>query len=178
MVISSRLFELHPRATEGDLTRMRARLVRGATLAKLAGALDLGRQVMMDPGVMKSGGFRNRSILADAFGALLGAIFLDSGYEACREVILAHFTPLIEALPSVEELKDPKTKLQEWVQARGRPLPVYTLELEEGAAHAKTFYVSCELDDGMRAEADGSSRSAAEQLAASRIIEQLEESGP
>lgn len=177
MVISSRLFELHPGASEGDLTRMRARLVRGVTLARLAGDLNLGRQVMMDPGVMKSGGFRNSSILADTFEAILGAIFLDGGYRACRDVILRHFTPLIESLPSADELKDPKTRLQEWLQARGRPLPAYTLEFEEGAAHAKTFYVSCVLDDGMRSEADGTSRSSAEQTAASRILGQLQEAG-
>lgn len=175
MVISSRLFELNPRASEGDLTKMRARLVRGTTLAKLAGGLDLGRQVMMDSGVLKSGGFRNASILADSFEAVLGAIFLDGGYEACRTVILDHFSPLIESLPSVEQLKDPKTRLQEWLQGRGRPLPVYHLEFEEGAAHAKTFYVSCVLEDGMRSEADGSSRSAAEQAAAAKMMDQLQE---
>jgi ribonuclease-3 len=177
MVISSRLFELHPGASEGDLTKMRARLVRGSTLAQLGLEMDLGRQVMMDSGVMKSGGFRNTSILADAFEALLGAIYLDGGYVACREVILDQFKSLIENLPSAESLKDPKTRLQEWLQARARPLPVYTLEFEEGAAHAKTFYVSCVLDDGLRSEANGSSRSGAEQSAASKMLERLQENG-
>jgi len=175
MVISARLFELHPQASEGDLTKMRARLVRGTTLAEIAGNLGLGRQVMMDTGVMKSGGFRNASILADSFEAVLGAIFLDGGYPACRTVILDQFSPLIESLPSVDQLKDPKTRLQEWLQARARPLPVYELEFEEGAAHAKTFYVSCTLEDSMRSEANGSSRSAAEQAAAVKILEQLQE---
>ncbi len=178
MVISARLFELHPDATEGDLTKMRARLVRGTTLAKVARGLDLGRQVMMDSGVMKSGGFRNASILADSLEAVLGAIYLDGGMQACRAVILELFTPLIESLPSVEQLKDPKTRLQEWLQARARPLPVYELEFEEGAAHAKTFYVSCTLDDGMRSEADGSSRSAAEQSAAETLLGQLQVASP
>ena len=177
MVISSRLFELHPEASEGDLTKMRARLVRGATLAELAGAIELGRAVMMDSAMMKSGGFRNTSILADTFEAMLGAIYLDGGLEDCREVILTQFEPLIEAMPAVEQLKDPKTKLQEWLQARGRPLPVYALEFEEGAAHAKTFYVSCVLDDGTRAEAEGSSRSAAEQSAAARLLDGFREQG-
>lgn len=175
-VISARLFELHPNASEGDLTKMRARLVRGTTLAKLAGGLGLGRQVMMDSGVMKSGGFRNASILADGFEAVLGAIFLDGGFQKCRDVILGLFSPLIESLPAVEQLKDPKTRLQEWLQARALPLPVYELEFEEGAAHAKTFYVSCTLEDGTRSEADGSSRSAAEQSAAEIILGQLQES--
>jgi ribonuclease-3 len=175
-VVSARLFELHPDASEGDLTKMRARLVRGTTLAKLGKELELGRQVMMDSGVMKSGGFRNTSILADSFEAVLGAIFLDGGFNAVRGVILELFTPLIDSLPSVEQLKDPKTRLQEWLQARARPLPVYELEFEEGAAHAKTFYVSCTLEDGKRSEADGSSRSAAEQSAAEIILGQLQES--
>jgi len=106
---------------------------------------------------------------------VLGAIFLDGGYQACRTVILQQFSPLIESLPSAEQLKDPKTRLQEWLQARARNLPVYELEFEQGAAHAKTFYVSCTLDDGIRSEADGASRSAAEQSAAAKILEQLQE---
>lgn len=176
-VISSYLFERHPGASEGDLTKMRARLVRGSTLAKLGLEMNLGREVMMDPGVMKSGGFRNTSILADAFEALLGAIFLDGGYEACREVILAKLGPMADDLPSADQLKDPKTRLQEWLQARARSLPTYTLEFEEGAAHAKTFYVSCVLDDGMRSEAEGSSRSGAEQAAAAAILGRVQEAG-
>ena len=173
MVVASRLFELNPKASEGDLTKMRARLVRGMTLATIGREMDLGREVMMDPGVMKSGGFRNTSILADAFEALLGAIYLDGGYEACRRVILDRFDPLIENLPDAEQLKDPKTRLQEWLQARARPLPVYSLEFEEGAAHARTFYVSCVLEDGTRSEAQGSSRGGAEQSAASSMLAQL-----
>ena len=175
-VISAHLFELHPDASEGELTRMRARLVRGSTLAKLAQGLGLGREVMMHSGVMKSGGFRNTSILADSFEAVLGAIFLDGGFQDCREVILEMFTPLIDSLPPAEHLKDPKTRLQEWLQARALPLPAYELEFEEGAAHAKTFYVSCTLEDGTRSEADGSSRSAAEQSAAETMLGLLQES--
>lgn len=178
MVVSTRLYERYPRASEGDLTKMRARLVRGTTLAKLGKELNLGNEIMMEPGVLKSAGFRNSSILADAVEALLGAIFLDGGYEACREVILARFNPLIEALPSVEQLKDPKTRLQEWLQALGRPLPVYSLEFEEGADHAKTFHVSCRVDDGQITESRGSSRGAAEQAAALQMLERLQEKGP
>ena len=173
MVITARLFERHPETNEGDLTRMRARLVRGTTLARLGREINLGREIMMDPGVMKSGGFRNTSILADAVEALIGAIYLDGGFEATRNVILAMFDPLIEGLPAAEQLKDPKTRLQEWLQARGRPLPVYTLEFEEGAAHAKTFHISCVLEDGLRSEAEGSSRGGAEQAAATVMLETL-----
>ena len=174
MVVSSRLFERFPRASEGDLTKMRARLVRGTTLAKLGRELNLGNEIMMDSGVMKSAGFRNSSILADAVEALLGAIYLDGGIGACRHVIHEKFNPLIEALPSAEQLKDPKTRLQEWLQARGRALPAYRLEFEEGEDHAKTFYVACELEDGRRTEGQGSSRSGAEQAAAAAMLATLD----
>ncbi len=176
MIVSSRLFERFPNAPEGDLTRMRARLVRGSTLSRLGRELNLGKEIMMDPGVMKSAGFRNASILADAVEALIGAIYLDGGYNAARAVVLGKFDSMIEDLPSVEQLKDPKTRLQEWLQARALPLPAYELEFEEGAAHAKTFYVSCTLEDGTRSEADGSSRSAAEQSAAETMLGLLQES--
>ncbi|MCH8057204.1 MAG: ribonuclease III [Proteobacteria bacterium] len=133
LVVSSRLFELKPGASEGDLSRMRARLVRGESLTDIASDLALGKQLNLGEGEMKSGGFRRASILADAFEALLGAIFLDSDYAICRTVILDLFDPLIEKLPAIEELKDAKSRLQEWLQGRGRPLPEYTLFREEGA---------------------------------------------
>lgn len=174
MVVSTRLYETHPQASEGDLSRMRARLVRGSTLTEVAAALGLGKQVSLGEGELKSGGFRRASILADAFEALLGAIFIDGGYAACRDVILRLFDPLIANLPDAEDLKDPKTRLQEWLQARGRPLPEYSLEAEEGAEHAKKFRVVCRLpDDGVALEADGGSRRKAEQAAAARLLEQL-----
>ena len=171
LVISSRLFELHPEAQEGDLSRMRARLVRGVSLAEIASGIHLGKQIMLGEGELKSGGFRRASILADAFEALLGAIFLDSGYDACRTVIISLFDPLIENLPGMEDLKDPKTRLQEWLQARARPLPEYDLQREEGADHAKKFYVVCRVpDDGTEIEASGASRRKAEQTAATRVL--------
>jgi ribonuclease-3 len=176
MVIAMRLYELQPEAQEGDLSRMRARLVRGSTLAEVASAINLGQQIKLGEGELKSGGFRRASILADAFEALLGAIFIDGGYPACRKVILQLFDSLIVALPDVEELKDPKTRLQEWLQARGRALPEYTLVAEEGADHAKNFRVSCRLvDDGTMVEQCGRSRRKAEQAAAADILELLRE---
>jgi ribonuclease-3 len=171
-VVAMRLFALHPEAQEGDLSRMRARLVRGTTLSEVASSIGLGREIRLGEGELKSGGFRRASILADAFEALLGAIFID----ACRAVILRLFDPLIAALPAAEELKDAKTRLQEWLQARGRPLPDYSLQREEGADHAKKFFVSCELtDDGTLAEASGRSRRKAEQAAAALLLEMLQE---
>jgi len=177
-VVAMRLFVLHPEAQEGDLSRMRARLVRGTTLSEVASSIGLGREIRLGEGELKSGGFRRASILADAFEALLGAIFIDGGYDACRAVILRLFDPLIAALPAAEELKDAKTRLQEWLQARGRPLPDYSLQSEEGADHAKKFFVSCELtDDGTLAEASGRSRRKAEQAAAALLLDMLQEKG-
>ena len=174
LVISHRLYELRPDAREGDLSRMRARLVRGVTLADLALGMGLGKHIQLGEGELKSGGFRRASILADTFEALLGAIFLDGGFDACRRVVAELFDPLIKNLPSDDELKDAKTRLQEWLQARARPLPVYTLHREEGVDHAKTFYVQCQLpDDGLMVEASGNSRRKAEQAAAERVLIEL-----
>jgi ribonuclease-3 len=174
LVISYRLFELRPDAREGDLSRMRARLVRGTTLAKIAAGINLGKYLNLGEGERKSGGFRRASILADAFEAILGAIFLDGGYDACRAEILRQFDPLIEDLPEADDLKDPKTRLQEWLQALGRPLPQYDLVREEGADHAKQFTVQVRLtDDPSLVEATGGSRRKAEQAAAAAILEQL-----
>jgi len=176
LVVSSRLFERFPDAQEGDLSRMRARLVRGLSLADIALRLDLGRQLHLGESELKSGGFRRASILTDAFEATLGAIFLDGGYEACRGAILELFDPLIDKLPSAEDLKDPKTRLQEWLQGRARPLPGYELIREEGADHAKKFYVKCTLpDDQTVVEAAGDSRRKAEQAAARQMLALLEE---
>jgi ribonuclease-3 len=175
LVIASRLYELRPEAPEGDLSRMRARLVRGSTLATLAADLDLGKYLILGEGELKSGAFRRSSILADALEALLGAIFLDGGYPACREVISALFDPLIEDLPEADQLKDAKTRLQEWLQARGRPLPQYALEREEGADHAKQFHVSCRVaDERIVALGSGSSRRKAEQEAAEQALSELQ----
>jgi ribonuclease-3 len=178
LVVSARLFERKPEATEGDLSRMRARLVRGSSLADVAARLDLGKEINLGGGELKSGGFRRASILADAFEALLGAIYLDGGLEACRAVILQYFDPLIDALPAAEELKDPKTRLQEWLQGRQMALPLYHLEKEEGADHAKVFHVACELrDPGHVVRQSGRSRRAAEQAAARDMLTLLEQRG-
>ena len=175
-IVSSRLYELKPEAPEGDLSRMRARLVRGTTLAEVASGLGLGKLIRLGEGELKSGGFRRSSILADAFEALLGAIYLDGGFEACYRVVLSCFDPLIEALPGAEQLKDAKTRLQEWLQARGRPLPEYELQREEGADHAKKFFVSCRLsDDNTVTDASGGSRRKAEQAAAAQALALLRE---
>jgi len=171
LVISKRLFEVYPKASEGDLSRMRARIVRGNSLSEVAKSLDLGKHLKLGAGEMKSGGFRRSSILADALEGLLGAIFLDGGYPACHEVILELFDPMIRDLPSPEELKDAKTRLQELLQAQGRPLPVYQLERQEGADHARNFHVLCFLsDESLQVRAEGNSRRKAEQQAAGEML--------
>lgn len=174
-VVSSRLYVLRPDASEGDLSRMRARIVRGDSLARLATQLGLGDLLKLGEGEMKSGGFRRASILADALEAVLGAIYLDAGFEACEAVIRHLCDPLIRGLPDAETLKDPKTRLQEWLQARGRALPEYELVAEAGADHAKHFTVECSLPDGTRRQrAEGSSRRKAEQAAAAQMLEDLQ----
>ena len=178
MVVSSLLYEAYPNASEGDLSRMRARIVRGKTLSDLSTDLSLGRHLILGEGEMKSGGFRRSSILADALEAVLGAIYLDGGFEACRNVISAICQPLIAQLPSVEDLKDPKTQLQEWLQARARALPVYELVSEDGAAHARKFQVRCSLPDvSLNVLAIGSSVRKAEQTAAANLLSVLRGNG-
>lgn len=174
LVVSVRLFEVYPNAPEGDLSRMRARIVRGQTLSEIAGKVALGKFLVLGEGEMKSGGFRRASILADALEAVLGAIYLDGGFEACREVIVALCDPLITSLPAAESLKDPKTRLQEWSQGRGLALPRYELLREAGMDHAKVFHVRCLLEDqGVDIAATGASRRQAEQSAAAAALAHL-----
>jgi ribonuclease-3 len=176
MVVSTRLFEVFPDASEGDLSRMRARIVRDKTLGEIALKLTLGQHLVLGEGEMKSGGFRRASILADAFEAILGAIYLDGGYAVCCKVIVDLCDPLISKLPPAEELKDAKTRLQEWLQARARPLPTYSLLREEGADHAKNFHIQCGLaDSDISIVASGSSRRRAEQSAAGEMLKALAE---
>lgn len=175
LLVAEALFERWPKADEGALTRARAELVREAALAAIARQLELGARLTMGPGEMKSGGHRRDSILADALEAVVAAIYLDAGFEACRAVVLPWFEPLLEALPVGRPEKDAKTRLQEWLQARQRPLPGYELVAETGDDHAKSFLVRCLTQDPpLMAEGEGSSRRNAEQLAAAALIEQLD----
>ncbi len=170
-VIADELFRCRPDDSEGSLSRLRSRVVRGETLARVARSLHLGDHLLMGEGELKSGGYLRDSVLADALEAVLGAIFLDGGYEAAAAAIRAIFKDVIKALPDAESLKDPKTRLQEWLQAERRPLPRYELVREEGAEHAKQFHVTCRLDDdGYAATAVGTSRRKAEQAAAEAVL--------
>ncbi len=168
------LFDAHPQADEGALSRLRATLVSGETLAQIAQALDLGEHLRLGPGELKSGGFRRASILADALEAILGAMFLDSGFDAAAAVVTRLMAPRLSALPAADLLKDPKTRLQEALQARGLALPIYTLTAVAGDAHAQSFTVTCEVPVfELAAVGEGASRRRAEQLAAAKLLELL-----
>lgn len=168
------LYDAHPLADEGALSRLRASLVSGETLAQIAGDLGLGEYLRLGPGELKSGGFRRASILADALEALLGAIFLDAGFDAAAAAVARILGPRMSDLPAADALKDPKTRLQEVLQARGLALPVYTLTAVGGDPHAHSFTVTCEVPIfEIAAVGEGASRRRAEQLAAAKVIELL-----
>lgn len=174
LVIAEALFERLPDANEGDLTRLRAHLVRGETLAELAADMGLADQVILGPGELKSGSWRRASILADAVEAMIGAIARDAGYHAARAAVLAAYAARLDALPCADTLKDPKTRLQEFLQAQAADRPAYTVVQQSGPDHARHFIVRCELPDCPPVQAEGSSRRKAEQAAAERMLAQLQ----
>ena len=175
LAIAEQLYARWPKADEGAMTRARAELVRESALAGIARRLDLGARLILGPGEMKSGGHRRDSILADAVEALFAAIYLDAGFDACRNAVLELYEPLLAALPPLHQVgKDAKTRLQEWLQARQLPLPAYTLLSETGDEHDKAFHVACTLaEPPLAAEGDASSRRAAEQRAAEAVLGML-----
>jgi ribonuclease III len=174
LVIAHQLYEAFPQASEGDLSRLRARLVSREPLAELAVDLGVGATLQLGSGELKSGGFRRQSILADALEALCGAVFLDGGPGAAAALIERLFAPRIAALPPPEQLKDAKTRLQEYLQSRSLTLPRYRVLEVEGEDHAQTFRVSCEVADlELRVEGGGSSRRRAEQEAAAHMLARI-----
>jgi ribonuclease-3 len=191
LLVARRLYDLYPEADEGDLSRLRARLVSTPPLAQLALQIRLGDELLLGGGELKTGGFRRESILADALEALIGALYLDGGLPAVEPVLHAWFAPLIAALPDPRELKDPKTRLQELLQGRGLPLPDYQLVAVTGEPHAQSFAVraTVTLPAGARGlafersaaarelngEGAGTSRRRAEQCAAQALLDQLGE---
>jgi len=175
LITAQYLIERFPDANEGELSRLRARMVSGECLAQQAAALQLGELLVLGPGELKSGGFRRESILADALEALCGALYLDGGLEAARNGLMPRLESALPRAVQPEELKDPKTRLQELLQARGLPLPRYSIESVEGELHAQQFRVTCEVEALMaRAGGEGSSRRRAEQAAAARVLEQIQ----
>jgi ribonuclease-3 len=173
-VIARELFERVTRADEGDLSRLRASLVKGACLAELAKEIGLGDRLKLGSGELKSGGYRRESILADALEAVFGAILLDGDIQAASRVILALYRHRLSNLPKSDDLKDPKTRLQEWLQSRNIPLPVYEVDEIQGAAHNQRFSMSCRVDSLEQSTSGrGTSRRKAEQAAAAKMLENL-----
>ncbi len=173
-VVSDIVFHERGDADEGDLSRLRASLVRDTTLAEVAAEIGLGRHLILGPGELKSGGFRNTSILADALEAIFGAVFLDGGFAAADAVIRRALAPRIESLPHVDELKDSKTRLQELLQADGLALPGYEMDSVSGKAHRQTFRVRCAVSAyGLETKGRGSSRRDAEQEAARLMLDEI-----
>ena len=174
-VIAEALHRALPEADEGHLSRLRASLVRRETLAELAQSKELGPQIRLGSGELKSGGCRRASILADALEAVIGAIYLDGQLPAAREVLGRLYAARLGALPSPESLKDPKTRLQEYLQGRGLPVPSYEVTEVSGEKHRQTFTVRCEIEALERSvSGSGTSRRRAEQEAAGRMLSELE----
>jgi ribonuclease-3 len=177
-VIAEALYQRFPRAREGELSRMRASLVKGETLAALGRELGLGEHLLLGPGERKSGGFRRSSILADALEAVAGAILLDGGAQQCRDCLLRWFDSRLESPAVGDAGKDPKTRLQEQLQGRGSPLPQYELLGVRGDDHDQVFTVACRISrPALVVEGAGKSRRKAEQAAARQALARLAADG-
>ncbi len=170
-VAGEALYERFPQAREGQLSRLRARLVKGETLALLARGFELGEYLRLGSGELKSGGYRRESILADALEALIGAIYLDAGMDVARERVLAWLSNELDSLTLVDTNKDPKTRLQEFLQSRGAELPRYEVIEIQGEPHCRTFFVQCEVALlTEQTQGQGASRRIAEQVAAAAAL--------
>lgn len=173
-VTAARLFELFPDASEGQMTRLRAKLVKEKTLAEIASELSLGELLRLGGGELKSGGYRRASILSDAFEALLGAIYLDCNIDAVEQVIYKLYEQRYKSLSLSMAEKDPKTQLQEWLQSRNNTLPDYQIIRSDGKDHNRIYWVTCAVDSLEKStEGQGSSRRKAEQAAAQKMLELL-----
>jgi ribonuclease-3 len=173
-VVAAELYHRKPDLPEGDLSRLRASMVNQSSLARVARQMDLGTHLRLGTGEMKSGGHRRESILSDGLEAVFGAIYLDSGFETARRVIIACYGERLEHLPEVDELKDPKTRLQEYLQSGRLPLPRYEVLEVSGKAHSQSFSVECRIDGVSEATVgEAKSRRQAEQRAAQTMLERL-----
>jgi ribonuclease-3 len=177
-IIAEAVYRRFPSSREGEMSRMRASLVKGDTLAELGEELKLGEYLRLGVGERKSGGHRRGSILADALEAVIGAILLDGDVDRCRECVLTLFTHRLQQLtPGLVE-KDAKTRLQEYLQSRSNPLPEYDLLDVRGEDHARQFRVACRLSKPqLVAEGRGASRRKAEQDAVTQALEKLSDHG-
>lgn len=173
MRIADHLYHQYPDADEGGLSRMRAHLVRRETLAAIAADLKLSEYLVLGPGELRSGGAGRRSTQADAVEAIIAAVYLDAGIGPAQALIDHLFGDRLADLPAEARQKDPKTRLQEWLQSQGKPLPVYQVQEITGEQHAQSFTVECALEMGVKARGEGSSRRKAEQQAAEKLLRAL-----
>jgi len=175
-IIASILFHHYSNAPEGQLSRLRAKLVNQEYLANIAAEFNLGKYLKLGPGELKSGGIRRKSILSDTLEAIIGAVYLDGGFIACEKMLKKWFVPRLEDIKNykIETLKDPKSRLQEYCQAKRIPLPSYLVTAITGASHRQEFHVTCEIITmDYSAEGIGDSRRQAEQVAAEKILTRL-----
>lgn len=178
MVISSELFNRFPKEKEGVLTRLRSSIVKGDTLSEIAAELNLGDYIKLGSGELKSGGYRRASTLADAVEAIIGAIYLDSkvdyGIAKVEKIILKVFQSRLDKCEPSATLKDPKTRLQEYLQSKNLPLPIYSVVSISGKEHLQTFKISCSIEGfSNHVIAKGASRRKAEQAAAEKALNTL-----
>ncbi|MBL4908799.1 MAG: ribonuclease III [Alteromonadaceae bacterium] len=173
-VIAEDLYQKFPQSSEGELTRMRSSLVKGVTLAELARDFDLGDYLILGPGELKSGGFRRDSILEDAIEAIIGAIFLDADMDTIKAVILQWFESRLSQMNPANEQKDPKSRLQEYLQGRKIPLPQYEVIQIAGQSHQQEFTVRCSSEKlAIAVTTKGASRRKAEQEGALQLLEKI-----
>ncbi len=174
LIITTELYKKIPRASEGYLSRLRASLVNENALAGISAEFALGDFLRLGPGELKSGGFRRKSILADAFEALIGCIYLEQGMDAAYQFVLTAYGERLQNLPSEDDLKDPKSRLQEFLQSRGHEIPEYNLIEVQGEAHRQTFTAECVIPKlNIRTQGTASSRRKAEQEAAGLAFQQV-----
>ena len=171
--ISTDLYLRFPKVNEGDLSRMRATLVCGKMLAEIGREFQLGDCLILGPGELKSGGFRRDSIIADGVEAIIGAVFLDSDIDTVNALILKWFASRLNSIEPGISQKDPKTRLQERLQSRKQPLPVYEVIEIKGEAHNQRFTMSCCIEGLQPVQGQGTSRRKAEQIAAEKMLEVL-----
>lgn len=173
-IIAIKLYEMFPKADEGELSRLRSFLVKEKALFEIAQTLELGDFLNLGSGELKSGGFRRASILSDAFEAIIAAIYLDSDFSTTQHFILAIYQDKLASLSLDMAKKDPKTRLQEWLQAKNLDVPHYQVVREDGKDHAKIYWVDCQVNyQKIQTQGQGASRRKAEQDAAEKVLEQL-----
>jgi len=171
-IIAQELYLKFPKASEGEMSRIRSHLVNGDVLSEIASHFEISKYILLGDGELKSGGLQRQSILSDCIEALVAAIYLDSNFDNCKEILISWYKDRLENLDIVTSIKDPKTILQEWLQAKKYDLPLYKVESQTGTPHDMTFKISCTLKKlNIFTDAIGKTRRKAEQIAATKAME-------